>query len=98
MVRRNKVKGKPLDAGQGPPGDDHLLCNRKSLTFFDTKPAVFHFHFKMCAASQLAGAEDIEWEAAEAFATQKMIQCLQSDELSMSAQHMHDQCHHAWRV
>jgi hypothetical protein len=43
-------------------------------------------------------ADDIDWEAVEAFATQEIIQCLQSDELFLSAQHMRDQCYQACRV
>jgi hypothetical protein len=52
----------------------------------------------MCAALQLARAHDIDWEAVDPFATQEIIQCLQSDELFMSAQHMRDECYHACRV
>jgi hypothetical protein len=68
------------------------------VKFFDTKLAVFYFHFQMCAVSQLALAHNIDWEAAEAFATQEIIHCVQSDELFMSAQHMRDQCYDACRV
>jgi hypothetical protein len=44
----------------------------------------------MSTVSQLAPVHDIDWEAVGAFATQEIIQCLQSDELFMSAQHMRD--------
>jgi hypothetical protein len=68
------------------------------VQFFDARLAVFHLHLQMCEASQLAPALDIDWEVIEAFATQEIIQCLQCDELFMSAQHMRDQCYHACRV
>jgi hypothetical protein len=68
------------------------------MSFFDTKLAVFYFHFQMYAPSQLAPAHDIDWEAVEAFATQEIIRCLQSDKLFMSAQHMRDQCYRACRL
>jgi hypothetical protein len=48
-------------------------------------------NLKMCAASQLAPAHDINWQAAQAFATQDMIQCLEADELFMSTMHMRGQ-------
>jgi hypothetical protein len=81
-----------------PGRDDRLLRNWKSLCFFDTNLAVFHFHFQMCAALQLARAHDIDREAVEPFATQEISQSFQSDELSVSAQHMPAQCCHAYRV
>jgi hypothetical protein len=49
----------------------------------------------MCAASRLASAHEIDWEAVEAFAVQEIVQCLQSDKLFMSAQHTSDQSYHA---
>jgi hypothetical protein len=60
------------------------------VEFFGTKWTVFCFHFQIYAALQLAPAHEVDREAVEAFATKEIIQCLQSDELSMSAQYMRD--------
>jgi hypothetical protein len=66
--------------------------------FLRTKLAVVDLHFQMCAAAQLAPANGVDLEALEAFATQGIIQYLQSDELFMPAQHMRDKYYHAPRV
>jgi hypothetical protein len=68
-----------------------FIINLKFSEFFRPQVAVSYLHFHMCATPQIGPGRDSDWQAAGAFATQDMIQCLQAEELFVSAMHLRDQ-------